>query len=532
MADADTSQSNNTEKAEKLAAARKRFEELKRKKQPNKKASSATPQKEAASNDTTVLEASSYEISGPAESIKDDGGQPEVDHTGTPRASGTDETAIKDEGAEKQLDGSYLENEPPESHSANSDVLLETLPEIYRKQASVIDDLRTERQHLLDEIKALNMRAQEGSKAMVERDKALEDLASVSQELQTVKEKNGMEQATLLEGAGEASALKIEVASLNRQIAHLQSQIAQKDKAIVGMRRDSSLGSPGPEEVVKQEERIESMSVELSESKAALEASLSSVNTLKSERDHLETLVGSTKIELQAATKRADDLDNKLARLAESIHSDSAKNSAWEEKTRLQEQTITGLKQTLAGMKSTVDQLEVSNQGLRASERDSEVRYRDIERRLANAQRENSSMQMRLAELKSSLHRSFTQPTNMETPETLHQGGGDGNEVRPNQPQEDAGSERSSAGNHLWRQVLADENSQDFLDVDLRAVTRKSMQSQPIPERPHVPSQGDHERRSLTQRVRKELESWRGHRINLIDVYHAYDDSYSRVFDI
>ncbi|RVD81707.1 uncharacterized protein DFL_009557 [Arthrobotrys flagrans] len=525
------------EKAEKLAAARKRFEELKRKKQPNKKASSSTTlQKEPTSSNSPLLETSHHEATTATESGGNDAGWQDLADTGPAQALEDGESAIKGKDAE-QLAGAHPDNGRPESHSATGEVLLETLPEIYRKQASVIDKLRADKQLLLDEIKALKIRAQEGSKAMVDRDKALEDLASISEELQIFKEKSGMEQATLLEGAGEVSALKIEVASLNRQIAHLQSQISQKDKTIIDIRRDSTLSSPGPNEAMKQEERIESMSVELSESRAALEASVSSENSLRLERDRLEILVDSMKAELETATKNTDDLNNKLNGLTESMSSDNAKSSAWEEKSRVQEQTIIELNKKLDGMKSTVDQLKQSNQELRASERDMEAKYRDIERRLANAQRENSGMQLRLAELKSSLHESFTKagpPTNMETPEAPRLKGedGDGEVKNTRQSQEGTGGNKSGSADHLWRQVLADENSHNFLDVDLRAVARNPTQNQSILERPSVTSQKDQERIFLTQRVRKELENWRGHRINLIDVYSAYDDSYSRVFDI
>ncbi|KAF3161577.1 hypothetical protein TWF225_002707 [Orbilia oligospora] len=520
------------EKAEKLAAAKKRFEELKRKKQPNKKASSSA--KEPPSNNSPLLEASHHGIT-TTESGGNDVKQQGLTNTDQIQAIGDGEDATKDKDTE-QLNELRAGNRQPESHSATNEALLETLPEIYRKQASVIDELRTDNQQLLDEVKTLQIRAQECSKAIVDRDKALEDLASISEELQLLKEKSGVEQATLLEGAGEVNALKMEVASLSRQIAHLQSQIAQKDKTIIDMRRNSTLSSPGSDETVKQEERIENMSVELSKSRAELEASVASTDTLRLERDRLETLIESLKVELETATRNTDDLSNKLSRLTESVTSDSAKNSAWEEKSRSQGQTITELNQKLDVMKSTVDQLKQSNQELRASERDMEARYRDIEKRLSNAQRENSGMQLRLAELKSSLHGSLNKtdsPINTDLSGVdSREGGGNGEVRNASQIQGDTEGNKLGPKDHLWRQVLADENSHDFLDIDLQTVARNATQSQNILDHPLATPEGDQERRSLIQRTRKELESWRGHRISLIDVYIAYDDIYSRIFDI
>ncbi|KAF3162948.1 hypothetical protein TWF788_001703 [Orbilia oligospora] len=520
------------EKAEKLAAAKKRFEELKRKKQPNKKASSSA--KEPPSNNSPLLEASHHGIT-TTESGGNDAKQQGLTNTDQIQSIGDGEDAIKDKDTE-QVNELRADNGQPESHSATNEALLETLPEIYRKQASVIDELRIDNQQLLEEVKTLQIRAQECSKAIVDRDKALEDLASISEELQLLKEKSGVEQATLLEGAGEVNALKMEVASLGRQIAHLQSQIAQKDKTIIDMRRNSTLSSPGSDETVKQEERIESMSVELSKSRAELEASVASTDTLRLERNRLETLVESMKVDLETATRNTDHLSNKLSRLTESVTSDSAKNTAWEDKSRSQGQTIIELNQKLDVMKSTVDQLKQSNQELRASERDMEARYRDIEKRLSNAQRENSGMQLRLAELKSSLHGSLNKtdlPINTDLPAVDSRGEGGNGEVRnASRVQGDTEGNKLGSKDHLWRQVLADENSHDFLDIDLQTVARNATQSQNILDHPLATSEGDQERRSLIQRARKELENWRGHRISLIDVYIAYDDTYSRIFDI
>ncbi|KAK6332447.1 hypothetical protein TWF730_004123 [Orbilia blumenaviensis] len=525
----------DNEKAEKLAAARKRFEELKRKKQPGKKASSSISHREPTSSDSNILETPSHDVSSTVEYGGGEGDEPESTNVALSKVGEDDEHTIKNEDFESQLGGVCSENERTESNNATNEVLLESLPEIYRKQASVIDELRADKQKLLDEIQTLQTRAQEGIKAIVDRDKALEDLASVSEELQTLREKNGVEQATLLEGAGEVSALKTDVASLNRQIVHLQSQLAQKDKAIVEMRRDSNISSPGPDEATKQEERIEGMSVELSELRAALEAAETSRNSVELERKSLESLLNSMRGELKVATEKNDSLEHKLSSLTESINSGQAKSSAWEEKNRAQEDTIVKLDRELAEIKQTVDELEKSKLKLQASEKNADARYRDIERKLNIAQRENSGMQLRLAELKSNLHQSFakTEPSTIGTPEISHWNGATDSEPGlVGQSQDNIKSNKLSS-DHLWKQVLADENSHDFLDVDLRAVGRNNTaQNQSVLGHPQPASQNDKERKSLTERVRRELEGWRGHRINLVDVYSVYDDSYSKVFDI
>ncbi|KAK6526203.1 hypothetical protein TWF694_004824 [Orbilia ellipsospora] len=428
----------------------------------------------------------------------------------------------------QQLSLPVVEDPEQNTFIPASDGLLETLPEIYRKQVSMIDELRSDKVRLLDEVQALQNRGQEASKIMVERDKALEDIALISQELQSLKEQMGSEQATLRDGVGEVSNLKSEALSLNRQVAHLQSQLVQKDKAMLEMRRKSSLSSPPrlEENLRSKEEQLEGMSVELSELRAALNTSSLSVIDLTRERDSLETEVNQLKTELQDTKLLVDGLSSQLKNATESLATDTAKKSANEAKSRSQEETIISLEKELVGMTAKLEALVLSRQESEVSREKAESKYRDMEKRLNIAQRENAGMQLRLADLKSSL-----QHTHGE------------NEV---QGRRLSRSLRNPATQLPSQRHIGDEYSDSFLEIDLLPSPnnapshtigpRHKSKGNGIPDNArnsHMYTAQTHsERQVLTNQIREELERWRGYTVNLVEVYNGYHDAYSRVFDI
>ncbi|KAF3932426.1 hypothetical protein ABW20_dc0101846 [Dactylellina cionopaga] len=592
MADSDAPQHHTAEKAEKLAAARKRFEELKRKKQPSKKATSTSHRdvlgsavveiSETAQGEQAELVAGILDHTSDKPGIDKSNDSPETDSksllrnpTQSIEAESSPTTSAPVE--QNNTGNEYKRQEPTvtseiprqsDSSVSGNDGLLETLPEIYRKQASVIDELRTEKQNLLDEIRTLQNRAQESKKIMVERDKALEDLASMSDELQALREKIGAEQATFREGAGEVSTLKSEAASLYRQITHLQSQLTQKDKAIMDMRRESNLVSPPrSEEILRvKEEQLEGMSVELSELRASLEAAVSSTKGLTLERNLLELRIVSLNAELEKSKKSTDELNLKLSCAADTLATDTARTSAIEAKTRTQEQTIEDLKNEVTRMITSISQLNNLNQELQISQKDSEARFREMEKRLNIAQRENTGMQMRLAELKSSLHQSFVEKESqgkqlarppgsydkiVDTIEGIskpHQSSKEGGEESTVPfPKEQA--ETSEALHERKSQPLAEGFSQNlFSDIDLvtkldssdssptlhnRRISQNQIsENDPLYIKTRISDREYQERPILPKQVREVLGRWRGYHVDLVDVYGIYDDSYSRIFGI
>ncbi|EPS36499.1 hypothetical protein H072_9978 [Dactylellina haptotyla CBS 200.50] len=520
---------DSDEKAEKLAAARKRFEELKRKKQPGKKAAN-TPQKGVNEIDST---ATSEKIT---DSISADASESITKAPG-PSSSGdpavvSDETPVRHEtvpveeipplfkqdtfeesNTHGRITTSAVESQP-EFGIPGNDGLLETLPEIYRKQASVIDELRAEKLQLLDEIRILRVKAEGTGKLMVERDKTIEDMAAMSEELDSLKEKIGLEQATSREGVGE----KAEAVSLSRQISHLQSQLAQREKTILEIRRGSDLSLPPrlEENLRMKEEQLEGMSVELSELHAALETSVSSSTQLTQERNALTEQLKSMETELGEVKSSAAILERKLSHATDSLATDSAKSSAYETKYRAQDETISNLKKRVAELLKTIDHLTSSNHEFQATQKDSDTRCRELEKRLHIAQRENAGMQVRLAELKSSVLRNPRGVGHQNTP----------------------------LGKKPPTDLVDEDCTGSFLDVDLLpSVNTNISQASPIlvdgiNETRRLPYDSPqtkeryHERQVLSNQIREELESWRGYKLNIVDIYSAQSDIYSRVFNI
>ncbi|KAK6329664.1 hypothetical protein TWF696_003537 [Orbilia brochopaga] len=551
MADNDGSQRHSSEKAEKLAAAKKRFEELKRKKQPTKKAaatasSNKQPQGPTGADDSEsqpqtskIAQVDRSETpSKQADSIDQAGNADTSVHVNTPGSDGAGSLPPDSTGGAKAIVGSghghrqsvSISDIPRSTEpSTPSSELFETLPDIYRKQALIIDELRSEKQRLLDENLALKSKNQETSKIIVERDKALEDVASLSEELAVLKETAGAEQAILREGAGEVNAQKAEIVGLNRELAHLQSQLIQKDKVITEMRREST--STLPQNLRTKEEQLESLSVELSELRGSLQEAVSSTNELASERDHLRSQVEHMKSDLDKATEAADGLTHRLDAALQSAATDTANRTAYELKFQNQERTITELRQKLEEATTELRKLRDSNQELQSSERTAEARRRDMEKKLNIAQRENSGLQMRLAELRSSMQQLDMRPDKTPT-DTMILG---------------------ESSDSLWESKPSDLMEEDvqnpFSDVNLRAGGRQgstaSMMGQAHSIRALLPSgifPGGSEHRSpdannpelqiLAQKAKEELGKWRGYSLDLVDVYKGYDNAYTGIFEV
>ncbi|KAF3914181.1 hypothetical protein ABW21_db0205675 [Orbilia brochopaga] len=404
----------------------------------------------------------------------------------------------------------------------------ETLPDIYRKQALIIDELRSEQQRLLDENLALKSKNQESSRVIVERDKALEDLASLSEELTILKERTGAEQAILREGAGEVNAQKTEIVRLNRELAHLQSQLTQKDKIITEMRRESA--STLPQNLRTKEEQLESLSVELSELRESLQKALSSAEEMTSERDHLRGQVETIKADLNKSTQVANELSHKLDTALESAAADTASRTACEVKIQAQEQTVKELQRALGEMTTENRGLKDSNQGLQESERNAETRRRDLEKKLNITQRENSGLQVRLAELKSNIQQFDTRQDKTAIDPIAYAEG-----IDPS-----------------WEYKSSDfmEDAQNpFSDVNLRAGGRQGSITNSMGQTPSIrallpggiftgnteyrsPDANNPELQILAQKAKEELARWRGYTLDLIDVYRGYDNAYTGIFEV
>ncbi|EWC46638.1 hypothetical protein DRE_04125 [Drechslerella stenobrocha 248] len=543
---------SEADKAEKLAAARKRFEELKRKKQPGKKGAASTSKAAAAATTTTTSTPPPPSSQEPAETgapepqehagkdaQKDDvdgatvAEEPvaaEVQSASTPVAEAAPAPAPAPTPAPAPVESPRVakatmgHGHRQSISSADLSRSSETLPEIYRKQAQAIDELRVEKQHLLDEVTALRSKAVEAAKVIVERDKAVEDVAALAEELQTLKEKSGAEEAIFREGAGEASTLKAEIVGLTREVAHLQGQLAQKDKLLTEMRREST--SNLPQNLRTKEDQLESLSVELSELRAALNQSTAATEAVTAERGVLEAQVEDSRRELEAATRAADELRRELENATASRATDTAKGNAYEAKVQSQERTIAELKKALEGMTARSGELESSNGELRRSGKAAEGKCRDLEKKLSIAQRENNGLQMRLAELRKSSLQSASSPQLEQ--QGFQDGGFEGADADPS-----------------WERKMSesmDPDGQDpFSDVNLRSGGgRQGRSGSILGQRYSIRAllggddgvAGQAHPDSWAQRVKEELGRWRGYSLDLVDVYKGYDNAYSGIFDI
>ncbi|KAF3933454.1 hypothetical protein ABW19_dt0210303 [Dactylella cylindrospora] len=410
----------------------------------------------------------------------------------------------------------------------------DTLPEIYRKQASTINELRAEKNHLLEEIGALRNEAQKAKEMMVARDKAIEDLASVSQELHTLKTQMGIDQATFREEAGEVNRLSIEISALNRQVSHLESQVGQRDKTIAEIRRESAAGpSSRLESTLKaKEEQIENMSVELSALRESLGKSDSSGKQFSLERDLLEAQLKSLRDRASEAEALAVDLREKLDVTSDSLAKEEATKFTYETKLRERESRIANLEDKVAEQETTINQMKESMNVLQ----NSGVKFNDLTRKFNNCQREKSDLQGRLSNLKSELQQSQKESQHLRE---LLKGRGtlsDGPSVGHSLYSDPSATVDGGFG---VSSMTGNTSASLFSDVDLYMAPTNSTPPGHTARNPSVSENFDRrdskvlsDKRYITAEIKNELMRWAGYKLDLRSLWRGYDDAYGRIFEV
>ncbi|KAK3673394.1 hypothetical protein LTR78_006627 [Recurvomyces mirabilis] len=249
MADAEA------EKAEKLAAAKKRFEQLKK--------------EQAKKTKKTGKKKSDKEAAGDAKP-DDVVGSAQVEDAGDATTTVDDKTTVADDaqadGEEDVSEKSELERQPslPIQSKQRSESFRQggagpgaEVQDLYKKQAARIEELEKES-------KAYREQQEEGATR----------LAKVEEELESVREE-GSDAAELRSKAKEADKLKDELAGVQRQLA--QAQTAAKGSN----RRMSTVTPNHSQELASKTSAMESLELELS----TIRNQLLSLQSTMSERD-------------------------------------------------------------------------------------------------------------------------------------------------------------------------------------------------------------------------------------------------------
>ncbi|KAF2851619.1 M protein repeat protein-like protein [Plenodomus tracheiphilus IPT5] len=371
------------EKAEKVAAAKKRYEQLKKQKakkagggkkkgektdapaeaEASTTAADADATTPAADVDTKPEEGASQPVDATAEPVKPTEDDDSPSELPVPKASHGRKPSVAIES--RQRSESFYRSGAPVSPGPLSPGGGGVTSEVYREQAQKIEELEKENKRLAGEVKENQTKWRKGE-----------------EELEELRESKG-DVAVAVEKAKEADKLKTEVESLKRQLSQLQTQnsksirrtstaspsqtaslddlnaqVASKSATIESLELDISNVNRQLSEQTKQnnelqtkvsnlesalqkaEQEASSTRTELTDLKANLDKAGEQAEKEGSDRDSAQTRVAQLEAELGAANRKASDsisraelLEKKIETLTQ-LHRDNDARS----QTRLQEQ--------------------------------------------------------------------------------------------------------------------------------------------------------------------------------------------------
>ncbi|KAI6823581.1 hypothetical protein KC340_g11654 [Hortaea werneckii] len=280
------------EKAEKLAAAKKRFEQLKKEQQKKGKKGGSKKKEDKAAKDEAKAEVEAAEAA-----VGDEAGEdketPEDDKKpGEDKEEDTGETAAKDEESSEKPSESKQSKQRSESFRQGSSGPLSPgaeVQDLYKKQASRIEELEKES-------KSYRQQQEEGASRLAKAEEELEKLREDSSDVAELKTKSK-----------EAETLKEELASVQRQLSQAQQQAAKTN------RRQSTTSPDLSAQLANKTSTIESLELELSN----LRNQVNGLQTSLSERDasvkDLEGKVQTAETASDAYKQEIEELKTTLA---------------------------------------------------------------------------------------------------------------------------------------------------------------------------------------------------------------------------
>ncbi|RMZ10010.1 hypothetical protein D0862_03400 [Hortaea werneckii] len=293
------------EKAEKLAAAKKRFEQLKKEQQKKGKKGSGKKKEDKAAKDEAKAEVEAAEAAvgdeaGEDKEAPEDDKKPEEE-----KEENAGETAAKDEEefSEKPSESKQSKQRSESFRQGSSGPLSPgaEVQDLYKKQAARIEELEKES-------KSYKQQQEEGASRLAKAEEELEKLREDSSDVAELKTKSK-----------EAETLKEELASVQRQLSQAQQQAAKNN------RRQSTTSPDLSAQLANKTSTIESLELELSN----LRNQVNGLQTSLSERDaSVKDLEG----KVQTAETASDAYKQELEQLKTTLAASPPKTEAEEGK--------------------------------------------------------------------------------------------------------------------------------------------------------------------------------------------------------
>ncbi|CAL3972703.1 hypothetical protein PZA11_004247 [Diplocarpon coronariae] len=376
-------------KAEKLAAAKKRVEQMKKQKQ--KKAGAKKEEKqettpESSKDDAADTLADTKALNGADITAEEGDGGKDQEEATPEQSSGVPQRQTSLSIQSKMRSSSFRQSSGgPQSPGYGFSPDGDTAPDIYRKQAARIEELEKENKRLAKE-------ASDGERRLKKAEEELEDLREAENE--TTMSKSTTAANTAL--AVEYEKLKSEVAALQRQNTQLQAQSSK------GLRHGSSPSVsttvPADYEAILQSRSstIESMEIEISSLRAQIER-LASGSSEREQIGALEAKLVRSERSAETAQQELGDLKKNLERTTEKAVKEGSERISAETKLRTLEREASESKAYSEDLQKKVETLEKKVSTLATLHKEHDARSQIQKREREKAEKEASELRARLA---------------------------------------------------------------------------------------------------------------------------------------
>ncbi|KAL5350294.1 hypothetical protein ACLOAV_005332 [Pseudogymnoascus australis] len=382
-------------KAEKLAAARKRVEQLKKQK-GKKEGASAKKQEAAAEEPKDKAEAAPAESPDvePTKATEDDkSASPEedtskaIDDAGSPPPAGGHKARQPSLSVQSKMRSSSFRQGAgpgPLSPPILSPEGADTAPEIHRRQQAKIEELERENKRL----------AKETSESERRWKKAEEDLEEI-READTESKTPG----STAPSSDEAQKLKSQVASLERQNAHLQAQVSRPNRHGSSPSVSHSLSPPSDlaAELASKSTTIETMELDISNLRAQLARTATGSTAEKEQIAALEDKVSRTQKSLDTAQHELADLKKNLERTTERAVREGSSRTSAETKLRTLEREAEDAKTRAVDLEKKVEALEKKITTLTTLHKEHDARSQTLKREREKADKDAADLRTKLA---------------------------------------------------------------------------------------------------------------------------------------
>ncbi|KFX96110.1 hypothetical protein V490_03507 [Pseudogymnoascus sp. VKM F-3557] len=384
-------------KAEKLAAARKRVEQLK--KQKGKKGEASSKKGEAAAEESK--ESKDKSEAAPAESADvettkatedDKSATPEedtkaIDDAGSPPPTGGHRARQPSLSVQSKMRSSSFRQgsgpgplSPPILSPEGGD----TAPEIHRRQQAKIDELEKENKRLAKE-------TSESERRWKKAEEDLEELREADTESKTA--------GSTTPSTDEAQKLKSQIASLERQNAHLQAQVSRPNRHGSSPSVSHSLSPPSDlaAELASKSTTIETMELEISNLRAQLARTATGSTAEKEQISALEDKVSRTQKALDTSQHELADLKKNLERTAERAVREGSSRTSAETKLRTLEREAEEAKTRATDLEKKVEALEKKITTLTTLHKEHDARSQALKREREKADKDAADLRTKLA---------------------------------------------------------------------------------------------------------------------------------------